>query len=185
MVLGIIATAAAVLAIPQCNALVFPEPTPTPTPLAFNPATDDETLIVIATFHVTTAHNSEPHVKIKRSIEEAASEAGLETLRVEIDPAELTADQREQAEALGKVYSASLVIWGEDTGVEVLVNFLNLKQPEFDAADVKISETERTQIANPSSYAQFVTADLPAQLSFLSLFAVGQSLYIQTRFAEA
>jgi hypothetical protein len=63
--------------------------------------------------------------------------------------------------------------------VRVTVNYLNLKQPYFHAAEVQISETERTQLANPSAYARFVTSDLPGQLTFLSLFAIGSILCLQ------
>jgi len=76
------------------------------------------------------------------------------------------------------MYDASIVIWGADTGVRVTVNFLNLKHPDFDVAQAQISETQRTQLANPSAYASFVTRDLPSQFSFLSLFAIGQAHYI-------
>jgi tetratricopeptide (TPR) repeat protein len=181
IVLGLIATVAAVLAVPGVSDVVYGVFAPAP----FRSAQDDETLIVIATFHETSVTHTEPHVKIKRAIEEAAQEVGLASLRVEIDPTELTADQREEAEALGKQYKASMVIWGEDTGVQVLVNFLNLKEPDFEAAYVEIDETEFTQITNPSAYASFITSDLPAQLTFLSLFAVGQTYYIQAEYPAA
>ena len=93
-----------------------------------------------------------------------------------IDPnTVLTADQQAEAEIVGKRYNASMVIWGEDTGVELIASFLNLREPEFDAADVDIQETQRTQLANPSQYAEFVTRELPGQLAFLALFAVGQT----------
>jgi hypothetical protein len=134
IVLGLIATVAAALAVPGVSDVVYGVFAPAP----FPSAQDDETLIVIATFRETSASHTEPHVKIKRAIEEAAKQVGLESLRVEIDPTELTADQREEAEALGKQYDASMVIWGEDTGVQVLVNFFNLKEPDFEAAYVEI-----------------------------------------------
>ena len=199
IVLGFIATVATVLAVPQFNAWILPSPSdtpiptltntpisthtptitptpsPSPTPLAFNPATDNETLIVVAAFHETSATKTEPHTKIRRAIEEAAEKVALTTLRVEQEPTVLNADEREAAEALGNRYNAGMIIWGEDTGVEVIVNFLNLKEPNFFAAEVKISETERTQIANPQAYNRFIVNDLPAQLTFLSLFALGQS----------
>ena len=97
----------------------------------------------------------------------------------------IAADDQERAAKLGKQYDASIVIWGADTGVRVTVNFFNLKHPDFDAAHVQISETQRTQIANPDAYASFVTRDLPGQLSFLSLFAVGQSYYNRNAFVDS
>ncbi len=145
-----------------------------------------ETLIVIASFyHSTGTQDTEAHNEIKQAIEKAKAELGFASLRVEVEPTHLQADDRAGAEAMGKRYNASIVIWGADTGVRVTVNFLNLKQPDFDAAQVKISETERTQLANPSAYARFVTQDLPGQLTFLSLFAIGQSYYSKKSYANS
>jgi tetratricopeptide (TPR) repeat protein len=157
-----------------------------PYPLAFPAERKDETLIVIANFyHSENIPDTEAHNEIKRAIEAAKADLGFASLRVEVEPTRLQADDRAGAEALGKRYNASIVIWGADTGVRVTVNFLNLKQPDFEAAQVKISETERTQLANPSAYARFVTQDLPGQLTFLSLFAVGQSYYTKERYDDS
>ncbi len=181
-IIGVIAT---VLAVPQFNAVVFPERTITSTPLPVTLATEGESLILIATFHETGANKTEPHVKIKRAIEDAAKEVGLDTLRVEIEPTILTADQREEVEALGELYNAEMVIWGEDTGVQILVNFYNLKQRDFDAAKVEISEELRTQIVNPNAYAEFVLRDLPGQLTFLAFFTIGQALISKEEYVTA
>ncbi|MCL4862572.1 MAG: tetratricopeptide repeat protein [Caldilineaceae bacterium] len=159
--------------------------TPTATPLAFATATTGETLILIATFHNTAVTNAEVHKKIQRAIEAEAARHGEQSLRVAIEPAVLAADQRIQAETLGERYNASMVIWGEDTGVEVIVNFLHLRESTFAAAWVTISETERTQLANPPAYAQFITDDLPRHLSFLALLAIGQSYYTHNAHPQA
>ena len=153
---------------------------------AFSSERQGETLIVIANFHHPAGvPDHETHNEIKHAIEKAKTELGFATLRVEVEPTHLQADDRAGAEALGKRYNASIIIWGEDTGVRVTVNFLNLKQPDFEAAQVKISETERTQLANPSAYARFVTQDLPGQLAFLSLFAFGQSYSNKEAYADS
>jgi len=78
-----------------------------------------------------------------------------------------------------------MVIWGSDTGVRVTVNFLNLRQPKFAASNVRIDETEKTQLANPPAYASFITRDLPGQMTFLSLFAIGKSYNIEKKYSEA
>lgn len=98
-----------------------------------------------AGFHETAAARSEPHVKIQRAIKEMAAEVNLDSLRVELEPAVLRANQRAEAEGPGNLYNAGIIIWGEDTGVQVRVNFLNLKQPEFYAGEVTINEVERVQ----------------------------------------
>ncbi len=163
-----------------------PVPTVTPTPLPFAPAAEGETLIVIAKFHNTAEVDVEAHNKIRRAINRELAKLDSSAIRVEVDfNTELTPDQRAQAIALGKRYDGSMVIWGEDTGAEVYVSFLNLRQPELTAAEVNIAENERVAIANPSAYAQFVTEDLPEQLTYLALFAVGQSRYLAAEYSEA
>ncbi|MCB0185212.1 MAG: tetratricopeptide repeat protein, partial [Caldilineaceae bacterium] len=166
------------------NFVTAPTPIPTATPLPFATQTVSETLIVVATFHNTAATNSEAHTKIRRAIAAEATNHN-EQLRVEVEPTILTADQRIEAEALGNRYNASMVIWGEDTGVEVIVNFLNLREPDFAAAAATITEQERTQLANPSAYARFITQELPQTMGFLTLFAVGQSYYLNEQYGFA
>jgi tetratricopeptide (TPR) repeat protein len=163
-----------------------PTPAATPTPLPFAPAGEGETLIVIASFHHSEGiPDTEAHNEIRRAIQRAKEDLGYANLRVEVEPARVQADDREGAEELGERYDASMVIWGADTGVRVTVNYLNLRHPEFEAADVRISETERTQMADPSAYAEFVTQDLPGQLTFLSLLAIAKSYDIEEAYAES
>ena len=153
---------------------------------AFPPEGRGETLIVIASFYYSEGlPDTEAHHEIYRAIQEAKEGLGFSNLRVEVEPTRLRADDLDGAQRLGERYKASMVIWGADTGVRVTVNYLNLKHPDFEAAEVEISETERTQLANPSAYAEFVTRDLPGQLTFLSLFAIGQSYGIEGAYADS
>jgi excisionase family DNA binding protein len=159
---------------------------PTPTPLPFRPSKEGETLIVVASFvHTEGVADADIAHEIQRAVREAAQEVEATKVRVEVEPTRLSTDDRSGAETLGKRYNAGIAIWGADTGVRVTVNFLNLKQPDFRAADVRITETERTQLANPSAYASFVTSDLPAQLTFLALFAVGQSYFSEQAYENS
>lgn len=161
-------------------------PTPTSTPLPFASASKDETLILIATFyHTEGVADTDAHNEIRRAIAAAIAELEVKNLRVEVEPTRLTGDDQAEAKKLGERYGASMVIWGADTGVRVTVNFLNLKEPDYEGAAVQISETERAQLANPSAYARFITTDLPGQLTFLALFAVGQSYFTHTDYAAA
>jgi tetratricopeptide (TPR) repeat protein len=154
---------------------------------AITPEQPGETLLVIVPFYYTpNIPNTDAHGEIKRAIQAAAQEAGLTNLRIELAKTALQADDRDRAEQIGAHYNASLVVWGEDTGVRVTVNFLNRRgTPEVEARDVAISETVRTQIANPPAYSRYVTDDLPHQLSFLALFAVGQSFDINQDYDAA
>lgn len=161
-------------------------PLPTATSLAFATEAPSETLILVATFFVSAGnHDTLAHREIRDRIQEEAKNIEETKLRAEIEPAALASDQRTEAEALGTRYHASMVIWGDDTGARMTVNFLNLRQPDFKAATVTISETARTQIADPSAYHQFIVDDLPRQLTFLALFAVGQSYYSHQDYPHA
>lgn len=161
-------------------------PSASPTPLSFPPEREDETLIVIATFYRTEGVTDvNIHGEIQRGIEEKLTELNVDNVRVEVEPTAVNVTDRERAEALGNQYNASIIIWGADTGVRLVVSFLNLKEPNFDAAQATVSETERTQLARPDAYAQFVVQDLPNQVSFLALFALGQSFFIQGQYEQS
>lgn len=145
-----------------------------------------ETLIVVAEFYRTEGViDSDAHNEIRRAIELAAQKTGESKLRVEVSSVPIAADDQDQARSLGDKYDASIVIWGADTGVRVMVNFLNRKQPDCASACLQIDETQRTQIASPSAYGSFVTKELPGQLSFISLYTVGQWYYNQGAYAES
>ena len=164
-------------------------PSPIPTPLPFAPEAEDEVLIVIATFdRGEGVIDSRPHFEIQRAIREEANTIDFANLRVEVEPMVLLADERDAAETLGKQHNASLVIWGEESSVRLTVSFLNLKEPAFDAAAVQITETERTFLAasvKPEPYIQFITEELPRELNFLTLFAVGQSYYAKRQYVQS
>ncbi|MEZ4519404.1 MAG: tetratricopeptide repeat protein [Chloroflexota bacterium] len=97
---------------------------------------------------------------------------------MEIEPFAFRSEERQKVQELANHYNATHIIWGQDTGVRIEVNFLNLEKPDYDAADVTISETARTQIADPEAYSMFVVEDSPEQLTAFSLFALAQAQYI-------
>jgi len=150
------------------------------TPLSFAPERESEVLIVIASFARTEGvADAEAHNEIRRAIEKEAAELEFTNLRVEVEPTVLRAEERDAAAVLGKRYDASMVIWGAETSVRVTVNYLNLKEPEFDASETELS------VARPDAYVEFITEDVPGQMIFLSLFAVGQSYYVAEEYKNA
>ena len=144
----------------QPTATLTPVPMPTPTPLPLAPAADDKTMIVILPFHSTVATDSEPHKKIRRRIQDLLAQMPNNSVTAVIDPnTVLTADQQAEAEVLGKRHNASMVIWGEDTGVELVASFLNLREPDF-AAGCRYRGDATHAVGEPGSqYAEFVTRD--------------------------
>ena len=147
---------------------------------AFPPARNDETLIVISEFRYSEgiAH-TDAHTEIKRAIQQTASDLGIEELRVEILPLSLRSDEKSKAMQFGERYNATMIIWGEDTGLRVTISYLTIKPPETIAVSGALTEVARTQIPNPEGYSQFVVTDLPAHLAFLALFANGQVTHVR------
>lgn len=176
------------------TATPIPTPTVTPTPLPIHPAAEGETLIIIATFHGELANRDEPHVMIKEGIEKGISKLQAENrlgnlnLRVAIHPQKLTGGEEMQPTIIGfaRPYSATVVIWGDVTGTRVRVNFLNLQRSNFDMSrPASIEEKQRTFVADPQAYNNLINYDLPAQMSFLTLFPIGQFYYINKEYADA
>lgn len=183
--------------LPSASDIVDAFPTPTtiptsmPTPLPFEPEAENETLIVISTFyHTEGVVDVIPHVEIRDAIEEKLRELDINNVRVEIEPTTIDGtkrddEKREEAEALGTLHNASIIIWGVNTGIKVEVNFLLLKNVEFDASDILISEVKTTQLTQREAYGQFILDDLPRQLTFLSLYAIGQSYQVTENYQQA
>jgi tetratricopeptide (TPR) repeat protein len=140
---------------------------------AFLPAADNEKLITIVKFARSEGiPNHQLHTEIKDSLIEEVSKLGLADIRVEVEPNSLYADEVLQAEAIANTYNSTLIIWGEDTGARVKVNFLNLKMKDANTSKVFINE--KVSYLIPEPYIQFVTGNLPKQISFLSFYALSQ-----------
>lgn len=178
---------------PTITATSTRTPTITPTPLPFQPAAEGETLLMIVTFDGEFASDA-PHRRIQEGIKKevaklaAENQLGSLNLRVEIHAQIIPSGEESKsiAMALGNTFSATMVIWGEATGTLIRTNFLNLREPDFVAAEVISEESERTvRGARPEAYANFINNDLPSQITFLSLFAVGQSYYIDEKYEQA
>ncbi len=155
-------------------------------PRTFPKEQEGEVLIVVATFDVAVGDDPRVQDEICQAIKDATPEGF--NLRPRVVSDILRADDRDGAKALGDRYDASLVIWGTVSDVRITANFFNRKDPESVAADVEISETEHapaSKIEKPSAYIAFVTENLPGQLTFLSLFAVGQSYYAKGEYAKS
>ncbi len=157
-----------------------------PEPCVFPPAIEDEALIIIATFHHTEGVvDVAAHDEIRRTIQQNIDSLNLENVRVEVEPTVIESANRDEATRLGEKYNAALIIWGSDTGVRIEVKFLNLREPNFVTSETTISETERTQLAKPDEFNQFIIEELPSQLAYLSLFALGKAEVNQKNYEQA
>jgi len=160
----------------------MPTPIPSATAEPFEPAAEGEALIVVLPFTSDDRDDiPDIHRRIQSDIEDSITDLTLTSdVRVEINPnVALHRDDREDAQALGERYGAAVIIWGTKTDYDVTVRFLNIKALEIPAGD------EQVQIVAPDEFAEFVVRDLPNQLTFLSLFAVGQAVVAEGRLTAA
>ena len=99
-----------------------------------------ETLIVVVPFFRTQGvlDSDAAHV-IAGKIQESLPPALANNVRVAVaEGKSLRGKDQDGAKALGQRYNASMIIWGSDTGVQVAVSYLNLRQPNFKAANVQL-----------------------------------------------
>ena len=164
-------------------------PLPTSTPLAFAKSDQEESLIIIFPFYTAEGIRDDlPHRIIYDALEDKASELDIENLRLEIYPETLTDGDLEKALEIGNFYDASMIIWGDQTGIKIVANLLNLKRLEDEVfvQSVSIQETERTQsIASPNVYSHFLLEDLPSRVTFYSLFSLAQEKGFQSNYEES
>lgn len=144
---------------------------------AFDRRDDGETLIVIATyFSGTGVHRSSIQDELHTAILEQQRSLHLSELRVEVHPVVIKENDRQKAEELGKLYDATIVIWGSDTPFRIQSNFLNIADTDFDNfTDRTITERDSTYFVMPDRYVKFVTERLSPQIVFLSLFSIAQA----------
>ncbi len=153
--------------------------------LEFPSEQKDEFLIVVASFYTTEGiKNVDIEGEIKRSIKKEADNLSIRNIRVEVESAKLKSFDNDSAERLGIKYNASIVIWGENTGVRIDTNFLIIKNNYFPTNAV-IEEIDNVETAGDDKLRKFVTKNLPDRIQFLSLFAVGQYYYKENNFPDA
>ncbi len=152
-------------------------------PFSIQPEQPGEVLILVAPFDQSeNIADNRPHVEIVEALREEASQ--LQSVRVRVEqvseavPTERAEVEIEAARRLGDRYDASIIVWGSVTGVRTKVRFLHRKQIGLEVEPVRIDETDRSQqnaFIKPDAYAEFVTQDLPGQISFLTFFGLGQA----------
>ncbi len=150
-------------------------------------ATEGEGLIVVTKFDSTMSEPSDFHDEIVTRIQDIIEQRAFDNVRVELDEVHLfEADERELAEAVGNCYGATVMLWGKEKPFNVDINFLNVIEPEAAAARIDIDERDTvSRLAPPEQYQTFILEDIPRQLTYLSLFAIGQSHYGQENFITA
>lgn len=144
---------------------------------AFPEAKDSETLIIVAPFwSAGGVVENLPHREIKVGIENEITKMGLQdSIRIEEFPNRLRSDNRERAREIKRRYKASLVIWGDVTGVATTVSYLgdgiDERTREKGASPMKA----QVSLKGVQEYTHFVTKELPVESNFFAIFAIARS----------
>lgn len=147
---------------------------PTPTP-PFAVATDEEILIIIAEF------DGEADVKVGLRLERALQgelekHPDLTDIRIERYPQLIAAEGGyEAALAVGQEFGATMVIWGWYDQFGFWPNFAVVRPPPAERKfAVQIGGGYEVAVEDPQTFSMYVRNDLPAQMTYLTLFTIAQ-----------
>jgi tetratricopeptide (TPR) repeat protein len=150
-----------------------------PTPLAVPRAQPPEVLVLVAEFKGDAKYNSSD--RIFSQIESDLEKTHLAHSRIAQIPNVLTTS--EQAQEIGQTYGATIVIWGFADSFGVTPHFEVIQKEK----SINVVELGQTVIdpSDPGKFTVFVTKDMGAELSYLSLFTIGQIAYFDQDYDQA
>jgi tetratricopeptide (TPR) repeat protein len=144
------------------------------------PADADETLILISEFANYGGGQIGYNLagRLQETVYDLVQESGVESVRVErLDEAVL---DEESAEQIGRDFNADIVVWGEyDTGRIVAV----VSSPEVGSGIV--SRERRWRVKTVEELSTRINADVPSDVSWISLYVLGRAHYLADRTEQA
>ncbi|MEE9337463.1 MAG: hypothetical protein V3U87_05235 [Methylococcaceae bacterium] len=150
-------------------------------PINIQPRQEGEALILIHKFSVSDGLvNVRVENELKKEILSKRYGSDIK-MRVEVidvieDPSSKNKQLQKRMYNLGVKHQADLVIWGEDTGVRLSVNMLDMYEPMAPGGVKVLNTTNKTQLHDPKSYSEYVTKSLPNKVSILSTLVVAKIL---------
>ena len=159
---------------PTATATATNTPTITPTPLEGTTFSDEEIGVVVAQFRNST--DSDPQLSMLEVINDAADT--IENVRVIPIGHEISG--REQAQAIGELYNATIVVYGRVEAGGVTVSYEVLT----DVADIeKPNEAIRVSAAQVDNFEVFLFEGM--DINYILFFTQGQLLYWDEQYDEA
>ncbi|MCG8348711.1 MAG: tetratricopeptide repeat protein [Chloroflexales bacterium] len=150
---------------------LLPTAAPAPTPPAFAPASDDESLIIVADFADTSGRTQmvDPDQYIYRALRDRITRDGL-AIRVERLPDVLDSNTVRQT---GELYHATLVLWGAYDAVGITPYVERIQPVNAQYTD---EEGQSLLAADQENITLSLMSDLPALSSYLVLFTLGADM---------
>jgi tetratricopeptide (TPR) repeat protein len=156
---------------------LFPQPTPT----AFAPATEGQSLIIVADFDDRSGGKYQGIDPAQYIYEQLTAQAKKDNLDVRIERLRHTVDDN-TVRPTGETYSATLVLWGWYDALTITPRIERLR------ARSEYRSTEEEQHVSLTDQTQFefkITESVPAYTSYVVLFALGMDKYDNFQFELA
>jgi tetratricopeptide (TPR) repeat protein len=143
-------------------------------------AGSDEILVLVAQFHGTGGVDPVP--RIVRHLEEHLAKIDLTNVRIEhVSDAPIKDDE---AQKLGEMCKASLVIWGTYDDYGITPHYEVTREEEPGLQKVPLEEVANLP-SQPDRFTLYITRGLPEEMTYLTLFTIGQIQYLGYQYEEA
>jgi tetratricopeptide (TPR) repeat protein len=142
-------------------------------------ATPNEQLMIVTEFEQSGTKKYDATRRIHDRLEEELTKAGITNVRLVVMP---KVSNKEEARALGQRHQAVFVIWGwyDDNGITP--NFTIVKESQHSLVNAELKEVVVDPIRD---FAVYVSQGLPAQMSYLATFTIGQLYYWDGKYDQA
>jgi tetratricopeptide (TPR) repeat protein len=155
-------------------------------PMPFQPAAEDEILIVIAPFD--GSEDIHPEAWIERNLlEKLRAVPELTNVRVERYPKAIAeSDSRTELEYMEEIYKPAIIIWGWYDSLGIVANYEVAQRSGFwlEGYEPSLAEALRLPSA-PDAFVFHVTRKLPTEVTYLTFFTIAQIYAAQRNYIQA
>ena len=152
-----------------------------PTPMAFNTATPDESLIIVANFEDRSNGTYSGPDRAQYIYEQLDAQVKKDKLNITVRRLDQVVDDN-TAKSIGEAYHATLVIWGWSDTLTVTPRIERIKNLQGRVSDM---ESFRVSLANPGNVEFETITDLPNQVSYLIMFTLAADNNINNKYDSA
>ena len=165
--------AAIILAAAAFNIVPLQALFPAPTPTAFAPASPGKSLIIVADFEDRSGGKYQGIDPAQYVYEKLQTQVQQEKLNVRVERLPHTTDDN-HVQAMGDVYSATLVLWGWYDALTITPHVERIKtRSEYQSTE----EGKHLSLADPTKVEFSIVTDLPSQSAYMVLFVLGLDAY--------
>jgi hypothetical protein len=144
-------------------------PPPTSTPMAFAPAREGESLIIVADFDDRSGGKYKGVDPAQYIYEKLLDQARVDGLDVRIERLRQVVDDN-KVRPIGQVYSATLVLWGWYDALTITPRMERIKTL---SSYWSTEEGQHLSLADPERIEFSIVTDLPSRASYIVLLTVG------------